>query len=201
MRFSFAGDLQWTQVAGLPGFWDWNFDVDVRDGRFYVAGVLWQPGLEWYRVTTLAYREDYPTATLSRAARWISEGDSRGAAAMEYFSFGDFLRWSETAEASPSSRIEWEGVSNNGRSYGHGWIDTNDPALFGEENSVQSITDITKDYQSGNYSLVRDWTSVHGSLLDGLIRFRYTISHDRLIPQGGYVYVGELGMPLPPPPV
>jgi hypothetical protein len=203
MRFSFDGALEWTQVAGLPGFWDWNFDVDVRDGRFYVAGVLWQPGAEWYRVTTYAYREDYPLATLTRAARWIAEADPRGAAAMEHFSFGDFLRWAEGANesASTGSSIEWEGVSDNGRSYGHGWIDTERDPPVGEENSAQSITDITKDFGSGNYALVRDWTSVHGSILGGLIRFRYTISHDRLIPQGGYVYVGELGVALPPPPV
>ena len=222
LRFSFDGVLEWSQVIGLPGLWDWGFDVDVRDGSFYIAGVLWQPGLEWYRVMTLAYREDFPTTNLQEVAEWIAAGDPRGRAAMEHFWLGDFLRWAENggaasagvgsasvssgdgsmpAETGTRSRIEWEGASDAGRAYGRIWFDTSERPRVGEEDSMAALLGLTTDLQKGNYAFVRDYTGVKGSLFGGLIRFRYYISHDRLIPQGGYLYVGDVGIGLPPPPV
>lgn len=203
MRFSRSGDLEWVHVAGLPGFWDWNFDVSVSDGKLYTAGVLWQPGLEWYRVTTTAYREDFPTATLTRVARWKQEGNDQAAdRALEHFSPGDFLRWAESRGAAPGrSYAEWEGASDSGRAYGRAWIDTASDPVAGEENFTGAIGSLQRDVETGNYALVRDYTGIRVSLFDGLIRLRYYISHDRLIPQGGYIYVGELGMGIPPPPV
>lgn len=204
MRFGFDGTLEWTHVAGLPGFWDWNFDIAVRDGRLYTTGVLWQPGLEWYRITTLAYREDFPTATLTRVARWVQDGnDAAAARAMEHFSFGDFQRWAQDQDPSSATaaRAQWEGASDSGRAYGRAWIDTSADPPAGEENFVGAITSLQRDVQSGNYALVRDYTGVRISLMDGFIRAQYYISHDRLIPQGGYVFVGEVGIGIPPPPV
>jgi hypothetical protein len=221
MRFSYEGDLLWSQIIGLPGFWDWGFDVDVRDGRFYVAGVLWQPGLEWYRVMTLAYEEDFPTVSLQQVAAWIAAGDPRGRAAMEHFWPGDFLRWAQSgsgpstsASTSASSaqgggaaaggnrsRVEWEGASNSGRTYGRGWIDTKRRPMVGEDDSIPAILGLTTDVRNGNYAFVRDYTGVKGSLFGGLIRFRYYISHDRLIPQGGFIYVNGVQIGIPPPPV
>lgn len=204
MRFGFDGTLEWTQVAGLPGFWDWNFDVAVRGGRLYTTGVLWQPGLEWYRITTLAYREDFPTATLTRVARWVQEGKHAAASrAMEYFSIGDFQRWAQAQDPSSlgATRAQWEGASDSGRAYGRAWIDTSSDPPVGEENFVGAITSLQRDVAAGNYALVRDYTGVRISLFDGFIRAQYYISHDRLIPQGGYVFVGEAGIGIPPPPV
>lgn len=204
LRFSSSGELEWSQVIGAPGFWDWSFDVDARDGRFYVAGVLWRPGAEWYRVMTLAYDEDLETTSLTKVARQISDGDRAGAErAMDAFSVGDFLRWAKASDASrtPGSYIEWEGASDSGRSYGRGRVEAGPPPSVAEQDSAAAITGLRDDVRSGNYALVRDYTGVRGSLADGLIRFRYYISHDRLIPQGGYVYVGEVGVALPPPPV
>jgi hypothetical protein len=210
MRFSYAGDLEWAQVLGLPGFWDWGFDVDVRDGSFYVAGVLWQPGLAWYRVMTLAYREDFPTATLPQVLDWTAHGDPRAQEAMQHFWPGDFLRWAEGAQPAsasaaaltvPRSRVDWEGASNSQRSYGHVWVDTAGDPMVGEDHARKALLGLTTDVRNGNYAFVRDYTGVKGSLLGGLIRFRYYISHDRLIPQGGYIYVGDRGIGIPPPPV
>lgn len=208
LRFDPDGNLTWSQVLGYPGFWDWAFDVDARDGRFYVAGVLWRPGAEWYEVLTLAYDENFPTASLGEVAAQVQDGDTAGAEeSMRHFWPGDFLRWAQqtepsTASASPGrSYVYWEGASNSGRTYGRIWADTaRDPAA-GQENAPEAFAGIADDMQSGNYALVRDYTGVRASLFDGLIRFRYYISHDRLIPQGGYIYVGETGIPLPPPPV
>ncbi|MBI4728187.1 MAG: hypothetical protein HY775_01595 [Acidobacteria bacterium] len=204
MRFSLDGDLEWSQVYGLPGFWDWGFDVDVRAGRFYVTGVLWQPGAEWYNVLTLQYREDFPSVSLTDVARLATEGDpGRATAAMQHFWPGDFLRWAEALDASDPGRsyVRWEGGSDAGRRYGMIWADTaRDPAV-GEDQAVEAFEGVGEDVRKGNYSLVRDYIGVSASLLDGLIRLRYFISHDRLIPQGGYVYVGNAGVPLPPPPV
>ena len=59
---------------------------------------------------------------------------------------------------------------------------------------------LTRDYP-GNPALVRDYTGVRGELLDGKVRFRYYISHDRLIPQGGFITANGVTIPLPPPPV
>jgi hypothetical protein len=209
MRFSYEGVLLWSQIIGLPGFWDWGFDVDVRDGRFYVAGVLWQPGLAWYRVMTLAYEEDFPTVSLEQVAAWIAAGDPRGPAAMQHFWPGDFLRWAQSGGSQSSamsnrgtrSRIEWEGASNSGRTYGHGWIDTKRRPMVGEDDSIPAILGLTTDIRNGNYAFVRDYTGVKGSLFGGLIRFRYYISHDRLIPQGGFIYVDGVQIGIPPPPV
>lgn len=204
MRFSYAGDLEWSQVYGLPGFWDWGFDVDARDGSFYVTGVLWQPGAEWYNVVTMRYREDFPTTSLTDVARLVTEGDAAGAAAaMQHFWPGDFLRWAQALDASDPGRtvVRWEGGSDSGREYGIIWADTARDPVVGQDRAVEAFQGVATDMQNGNYSLVRDYTGVSGSLLDGLIRFRYFISHDRLIPQGGYIYLGNVGVPLPPPPV
>jgi hypothetical protein len=198
MRFSYTGDLEWTQVSGLPGFWDWNFDVDVRDGRVYVAGVLWRPGAEWYTVRTVAYREDFPTASLTGV---VGSGDTT---ALDSFSVGDFLRWAEGRSADDigtRSWVEWEGASNSGRNYGHGGVDSGRDPVLQEENTAGSVLGLQDDLRTGNYAFVRDYSGVRGSIAGGLMRFRYYISHDRLIPQGGYLYVGEAGIPLPPPPV
>lgn len=203
MRFSFDGELEWSQFYGLPGFWDWGFDVDARDGRFTIAGVLWRPGAEWYSVLTQQYREDFPTATLTGVADGIARGDANAAAAMDSFWPGDFMAWAERTDASDPGRstIVWEGSSNFGRRYGKVWADTEADPIIGEDGAAEAFAGLTEDARSGNYALVRDYTGVRVSLLDGLIRFRYYISHDRLIPQGGYLYVGDLGIPLPPPPV
>ncbi|HVL89516.1 MAG TPA: hypothetical protein VM841_04690, partial [Actinomycetota bacterium] len=170
----------------------------------YTTGVLWQPGLEWYRITTLAYREDFPTATLTRVARWVQEGKHAAASrAMEYFSIGDFQRWAQAQDPSSlgATRAQWEGASDSGRAYGRAWIDTSSDPPVGEENFVGAITSLQRDVAAGNYALVRDYTGVRISLFDGFIRAQYYISHDRLIPQGGYVFVGEAGIGIPPPPV
>jgi hypothetical protein len=204
MRFSPSGDLEWRQIYGLPGFWDWTFDVAVANGRFYAAGVLWQPGAEWYNVLTIAYREDFPVASLTGVAAQAAAGDSAGAsAAMSHFWAGDFLKWAQ--ERNPSdpgdSSVTWDGASNSQRSQGSVSVDTADDPPVSQDNAAGALTGLGSDLQSGNYSFVRDYTGVRASLLDDFIRFRYFISHDRLIPQGGYVSVGEASLPLPPPPV
>lgn len=205
LRFDADGNLQWRQVIGLPGFWDWGFDVAARDGRFYVTGVLYKPGGEWYSVLTLGYREDFPTATLTRTAQWAADGHTaRAQAAMDHFWMGDFLRWAEDLDASDAgtSRIDWEGASDYGREYGRIWIDSDEDPPAGQDNAAEAILGLRNDLATGaNTSLVRDFTGLTGSLAGGFVRFRYYISHDSLIPQGGYLYVGEFGTPLPPPPV
>lgn len=207
LRFRRFGELEldWQQVYGLPGFWDWSFDVTARDGRFYAAGVLWQPGAEWYRVMTVAYREDFPTATLTGVASKAASGDTAGAtAAMEHFWVGDFLRWAEERDptAFGSAEVIWEGASNSGRTHGSVSVRGGDePPIVELDNADGAMLGVGDDLRNGNYAFVRDYTGVRGSLFDGWIRFRYYISHDRLIPQGGYILIGELGIPLPPPPV
>lgn len=202
-RFSRAGDLEWASYYGLPGFWDWGFDVDVRDGSFYVAGVLYQPGPEYYSVVTMRYREDFPTVTLTGVAQQIVDGDAAGAQrALSHWWVADFMRWAKATDLSaPEHHLMWEGASDSGRQYGTINVDSAGMPPVSQNGAVEAFSALQKDFVSGNYSLVRDWTAVSGSLADGFIRFRYCVSHDRLIPQGGFVYIGDFRIPLPPPPV
>ncbi|MGH7857316.1 MAG: hypothetical protein ACREQY_08285, partial [Candidatus Binatia bacterium] len=227
---------------GYPAFWDWGFDVGARDGRFYVAGVLWRPGAEWYEVLTLAYDEDFPTATLEGVAAQTASGDLAGAReAMSHFWLGDFLRWAEengatfapepVAPVLPPESVEpgelpgpptapeldpdgfgspdpegqsyvyWEGASGFGKNYGVIWVDTEREPLAGEDGGIDAIFGLDDDLASGNYALVRNYTGLRVSLFGGFVRLRYYISHDRLIPQGGYLYIGDVGIAIPPPPV
>jgi hypothetical protein len=225
-RWSREGVVEWSQIYGLPGFWDWAFDVDARGGRFYVTGTLWTPGTGWYEVLTIAYDEHFDTVALPEAVQAAAGGDR---AALEHFQIGDMLKWArgrgtqgeETSPERPAetswestdpesdappagshgaARLYWSGASDFGREQGAIWADTaRDPAV-GQEGAVEALTGLQRDFP-GNPALVRNYTGFRGSALDGLIRFRYFISHDRLIPQGGFISVGDTVVPLPPPPV
>ena len=225
-RWSRDGVVEWSQIYGLPGFWDWAFDVEARSGKFYVTGTLWTPGTGWYEIVTIAYDEDFETVTLPAAMEAAAAGDR---SALEHFQIGDMLKWArgsgsqgeETApqregsttwessdpeSASPparshgAARLYWSGASDFGRQQGSIWADSERDPAVGEDGAQAAFMGLLRDYP-GNPALVRDYTGFRGSALDGLIRFRYFISHDRLIPQGGFISIGETVVPLPPPPV
>jgi hypothetical protein len=225
-RWNRDGVVEWSQIYGLPGFWDWAFDVEARGGRFYVTGTLWTPGSGWYEVLTIAYDENFETVALSDAVEAAAGGDR---SALEHFQIGDMLKWARGAnpqgeESAPqrgggtsweskepegssppsgthgAARLYWTGASDFGRRQGVIWADTERTPAVGEEEAAEAITGLQHDFP-GNPALVRNYTGFRGSALDGLIRFRYFISHDRLIPQGGFISVGDTVVPLPPPPV
>ena len=225
-RWSRDGVIEWSQIYGLPGFWDWAFDVEARGGRFYVTGTLWTPGTGWYEVLTIAYPEQFETVKLADAVDAAAGGD---VGALQHFQTGDMLKWARGAnpqgeEASPqregatsweseepesapppagshgTARLYWTGASDFGRQQGSIWADTERDPAVGQDGAPEAFTGLLRDYP-GNPALVRDYTGFRGSALDGLIRFRYFISHDRLIPQGGFISVGDTVVPLPPPPV
>jgi hypothetical protein len=228
VRFSRAGEVEWSQIFGQPGVWDWGFDAAARGGKFYLAGTLYTPGQEWYEILTVAYDEQFETAGLAETVSGAAAGDPQAVRALDAFWLGDLLRWargprpagesgaprdgaSGWADEQPggaqpagdpggAARIYWYGASDYGRRPGDVYVDTSRDEPVGEENAVDALTGVARDYPS-NPALVRDYTGVRGSLLDGLIRFRYFISHDRLIPQGGFISVGGVTVPLPPPPV
>ncbi len=225
-RWSREGVVEWSQIYGLPGFWDWAFDVEARGGRFYVTGTLWTPGTGWYEVLTIAYDESFESVSLPQAVSAAAAGDST---ALEHFQLGDMLKWARGPQAqgeeqapqrqgdttwestdpeSPSppagrhgaARLYWTGASDFGRQRGTIWADTERSPAVGQDGAPEAFMGLLRDYP-GNPALVRDYTGFRGSALNGLIRFRYFISHDRLIPQGGFISVGETIVPLPPPPV
>ena len=225
-RWSRDGVVEWSQIYGLPGFWDWAFDVEARGGKFYVTGTLWTPGTGWYEIVTVAYDEHFRTTKLPAAMEAAAAGDR---SALEHFQIGDMLKWarganSQTEERAPqrdgsttwessdpeaappparshgAARLYWEGASDFGRQHGSIWADTERDPVIGEDGAPAAFAGLARDFP-GNPALVRDYTGFRGSALDGLIRFRYFISHDRLIPQGGFISIGETVVPLPPPPV
>ncbi len=228
LRFDREGKVEWSQIFGQPGFWDWGFDVDARNGKFYVAGTLFTPGEEWYEILTVAYDEQFDTAGLTDTVSGVAADDPKAKRALDAFWLGDMLRWARgpkqagesgeprerqgqwadenaQGETPPgggegAARLYWSGASDFGRRSGEIYVDTSRDPPVGEENAVDALTGVARDYPS-NPALVRDYTGIRGSLLDGFIRFRYFISHDRLIPQGGFLSVGETTVPLPPPPV
>ena len=225
-RWTRDGVIEWSQIYGLPGFWDWAFDVEARGGRFYVTGTLWTPGTGWYEVLTIAYDEDFETVGLPEAVESAAAGNR---SAFEHFQVGDMLKWArganpQTEEATPArdgattwestdpestapppgehgaARIYWTGASDFGRQRGTIWADSERDPAVGQDGALEAFTGLARDYP-GNPALVRNYTGFRGSALNGLIRFRYFISHDRLIPQGGFISVGDTVVPLPPPPV
>ncbi|HWH45225.1 MAG TPA: hypothetical protein VNT32_10875 [Thermoleophilaceae bacterium] len=227
LRFNREGEVEWSQIFGQPGFWDWGFDVDARDGRFYVTGTLYTPGQEWYEILTVAYDEDFETASLDETVTGTAAGDPAAAAALDHFWIGDLIRYARGPKAagesgpatesgdawtdedpdgetppsgSGAARVQWIGASDFGREQGSVWVDSSREVPVGEDNAVAAFSGLSRDLP-GNPALVRDYTGVRGSVLDGLVRFRYFISHDRLIPQGGYITVNGVTVPLPPPPV
>ena len=229
-RWSREGEVEWSQIYGYPGLWEWGFDVDTHDGRFFLTGTLFTPGSGWYEVFTLAYDEDFEEVSLQQTVEAAAAGDATASSALDHYWLGDMLRWAQGAEAQEqrdgggsdhaaawrsesaaedpapetsehgAARLYWTGASDFGRERGDIWVDPGRDPAVGEDNAVEAITGLQRDSE-GNRALVRDYTGFRGSAANGLIRFRYFISHDRLIPQGGFISVGDTTVPLPPPPV
>jgi hypothetical protein len=228
-RFDREGKVEWSQIFGQPGFWDWGFDVDARGGKFYVTGTLYTPGSGWYEILTVAYDEDFKSANLDEVVSGVAAGNTACEKTLDNFWIGDLLRWSQpaeeqTEETTPprdgasqwsdenpqgttpppggggAASINWSGGSDFGRRRGEIWLDTTQDPPAGQENAPDALMGVMRDFPS-NPALVRDYTGITGELANGAIRYRYFISHDRLIPQGGYLSVGDITIPLPPPPV